>query len=62
MSYMNIDNLTDSTSTYSQPTAEECRKEIVFYSKMYSQKKWYQPKKYLLEKIKLWAKRLIEVE
>jgi len=43
-----INEMTESTSTYTIPTIEERKEILIEYVRRYALKKWYQKKKYLL--------------
>jgi len=49
--YTNQETLTDTTSTWRPPTVEECRTEIIDGMLKYSSRKWYQKKKYILNRV-----------
>ena len=53
-----IDQLTDSTSTWQPPTKEEDELEIIKLAKWLQKKKWYESKKRLIKEMMLCAYRL----
>jgi len=62
MNYIkDIDKLTDYTSTWRPPTREEDECEIIDSAKQLQKKKWYESKKYLIDRIKNCAYRLNNV-
>ena len=54
--YSTAANLTTATTTtYTLPAKEECEKEIIYCIKEYAKKKWWQEKKFLLNRAKFYA-------
>jgi len=54
--YSTTANLTTATTTtYTLPAKEYCEKEIIYCIKEYAKKKWWQEKKFLLNRAKFYA-------
>jgi hypothetical protein len=63
MNYANdVEQLTDSTSTWNPPTQYECAENMVRFLTRYSRKKWYEPRKRLLKEALYWANEYNKIE
>ncbi len=54
--YTNSNFINFTATTYFVPSKKECEREIVYYLREYTKKKWWQEKKHLLVSAKTYAK------